>query len=384
MVTGPFSGLMTAQSNGRYRFSQAHKSRIDAVHQLLTSAGYEILSAHLADNYGETPWHDEFVLRDMKWSTACDVQLVALPAETTGELIRSDGTMIELGLAFAKDKPIVILADDLGNARNSFFLRSFAEKHIANSIAWGDGYEKELLGCLESIARGPESYQAREQRTDVEGVIADLRSVRTPHRVIVSGIPLTVLPGVLSPRLSHAPDALMAKWTISPSARILDLGCGSGILGIAALRDGAKRLVALDINPKAVETTSLNLANLKLADRGEARVSNAYSALRKGDVFDVILFAAPYWNRPALDYLERSVFDNEYEFFRTAVDQAHNWLAPNGTMYVIFSDQGDVGRALRTIDASKLRVQDMHLFRPSQPAGHIRIIWDLKLRQYNA
>jgi methylase of polypeptide subunit release factors len=380
MVSAPFSELMTAQSNGQYRFSRAKKRRINAVHEVLTSAQYEILSAHVVDKYGEAAWEDDFVLRDLKWSAACDVQLVLLPAESTGEVIRSDGTMIELGFAFAKDKPVVILADDLGNDRNSFFLRSFATKHLGKCIAWDNNYEKELLSCLQSIIQviAEEPYQTRQQRSDVDSVIAEMRREEKPHRVMVSGLPLTVLPGVLSPRLSHAPDALMGKWNIPSASRVLDLGCGSGILGIAALRAGAAHLVALDINLQAVETTSLNLADLGLSKQGEARLSDAYSALRKGDVFDVILFAAPYWNRPAADDIERSCFDNEYEFFGTAVSQAHNWLTPNGTMYVIFSDQGDVGRALRIIEDSKMRVQDMHLLRPSHPGGHIRITWELR------
>jgi methylase of polypeptide subunit release factors len=386
MVSAPFSGLMTAQSNGQYRFSRKNKRRIDAVHELLTSAQYELLSAHVADKYGEAAWEDDFVLRDLRWSAGCDVQLVLLPAEPTGEVIRSDGTMIELGFAFAKDKPVVILADDLENDRNSFFLRSFAGKHLGHCIAWGNNYEKALLSCLDSLinATAEEAYRTRQQRSDVDNVIAELRREERPHRVIVSGLPLTVLPGVLSPRLSHAPDALMDKWNIPSASRVLDLGCGSGILGVAALRAGAGHLVALDINHQAVKTTSLNLASLGLSNRGEARLSDVYSALRKGDIFDVILFAAPYWNRPAADDLERSCFDDEYAFFGTAVSQAHNWLAQNGTMYVIFSDQGDVGRALRIIEDSEMRVQDMHLSRPSHPGGHIRITWELRARKCRA
>jgi ribosomal protein L11 methyltransferase len=41
-------------------------------------------------------------------------------------------------------------------------------------------------------------------------------------------------------------------------ARILDLGSGSGILAIAAARLGAARVVALDTDPLAVETTQAN------------------------------------------------------------------------------------------------------------------------------
>ena len=39
---------------------------------------------------------------------------------------------------------------------------------------------------------------------------------------------------------------------------VLDLGCGSGILSIAALRLGAERAVAVDIDPKAVDVAYEN------------------------------------------------------------------------------------------------------------------------------
>ena len=41
-------------------------------------------------------------------------------------------------------------------------------------------------------------------------------------------------------------------------ARVLDLGTGSGILGIAALRLGARKLVALDVDPVAVRVARAN------------------------------------------------------------------------------------------------------------------------------
>lgn len=380
MVTGAFSSLMTAQPNGLYRFSDEGKQRIDAIHQLLSAAGYEILSAHIADRYGESPWGDDFVSRDLDWAATCDVQLVLLPAEPTGAAIRSDGTMIELGFAFAKGKPIVLLADDVNHTSNSFFLRAFAQGEAGRCIEWNHAYQDELLRNLAEVARPIDGggFRPREQRSDVDGVIADLRREQAPHNVVVGGMPLTVLPGVLSPRLSHAPDALISKWIIPPGAHVLDLGCGSGVLGLAALRGGAARLVSLDVNPQAVRTTSLNLVDLGLDDRGEARLSDVYSALKSGEVFDVIIFAAPYWDRPAGDDLERSCFDEDYRFFQRAIEGAHTWLEPGGAMYVIFSDQGDVGRALRMIEGSEMRVQEMHLFRPSQAGGHIRIIWELR------
>jgi methylase of polypeptide subunit release factors len=217
----------------------------------------------------------------------------------------------------------------------------------------------------------------RRQTTDVDRVLEELRTDSEPHEVDVAGVRLVVLPGVLSPRLSHGPDALFSKWQIPPQARVLDLGCGCGVIGLVALSSGAGSLIALDINRQAVDNTQLNLVRLGLDGAGEARHSNGYAALRDGEFFDVITLAAPYWDRAPQDPLEMSCFDEGHRFFRLAVAEAHRWLAPGGRIYIIFSDQGDMGVASRAIEASALRVENLHLFRPTSPGGHIRVIWEL-------
>jgi ribosomal protein L11 methyltransferase len=43
--------------------------------------------------------------------------------------------------------------------------------------------------------------------------------------------------------------------------RVLDYGCGSGILAIGAAKFGASEIVAVDIDPAAVESTQINAVN---------------------------------------------------------------------------------------------------------------------------
>ena len=46
--------------------------------------------------------------------------------------------------------------------------------------------------------------------------------------------------------------------TIKPEQTVVDFGCGSGILGIAALKLGAKRVIGVDIDPQAIEASTAN------------------------------------------------------------------------------------------------------------------------------
>lgn len=73
---------------------------------------------------------------------------------------------------------------------------------------------------------------------------------------------------------------------IGPETRILDLGSGSGILALAAGKLGAGRILALDVDPIAVEATAANARRNGLADRIEVRRGSLPSG---AGPFDVIL-----------------------------------------------------------------------------------------------
>jgi ribosomal protein L11 methyltransferase len=57
-------------------------------------------------------------------------------------------------------------------------------------------------------------------------------------------------------------------------SRVLDVGCGSGILAIAAARFGAEELVGVDTDPIAIETTQANARRNRLGRRIAARVGS--------------------------------------------------------------------------------------------------------------
>ncbi len=68
-------------------------------------------------------------------------------------------------------------------------------------------------------------------------------------------------PGLAFGTGTHPTTALCMQWldaTIKPEQSVVDFGCGSGILGIAALKLGAKRVVGVDIDPQAIEASTAN------------------------------------------------------------------------------------------------------------------------------
>lgn len=95
-------------------------------------------------------------------------------------------------------------------------------------------------------------------------------------------------PGLAFGTGTHASTALCLEWldslTAAP-ARVIDYGCGSGILGIAALKLGAGEVQAFDIDPQALLATRENAARNGV----EARLHIVSSATGLQPGADVLL-----------------------------------------------------------------------------------------------
>ena len=77
-------------------------------------------------------------------------------------------------------------------------------------------------------------------------------------------------PGLAFGTGTHATTALCLRWLDSLSlsgAKVLDFGCGSVILGIAALKLGAAEMLGIDIEPQALKATEANAQRNGVADK---------------------------------------------------------------------------------------------------------------------
>ena len=114
------------------------------------------------------------------------------------------------------------------------------------------------------------------------------RHRRAPDDVVLALDPGMAFGTGLHPttRLCLAAIEALADRGALTGARVLDVGCGSGILAIAALKLGAATALGVDTDPIAIEATLANVRRNALARRSRARVGSLPSGEPR---FDVVL-----------------------------------------------------------------------------------------------
>nr|WP_218646753.1 50S ribosomal protein L11 methyltransferase [Acinetobacter sp. SwsAc6] len=106
-------------------------------------------------------------------------------------------------------------------------------------------------------------------------------------------------PGLAFGTGNHASTFLCLQWLGQTDVKdkiVIDYGCGSGILGVAALLLGAKKVYATDIDPQAVLATKQNAELNGVLDRlyvGLPEEFNSELKNEKADVFVANILAGP-------------------------------------------------------------------------------------------
>ena len=113
------------------------------------------------------------------------------------------------------------------------------------------------------------------------------------HRAVVDEVVIALDPGLAFGTGLHPTTRLclvgierLADAGRLAGANVLDVGCGSGILAIAAARFAAASVLGLDIDPIAVEATTANARRNRVARRVRAREG---SLPTEGGPFDLVV-----------------------------------------------------------------------------------------------
>ncbi|EKP0296707.1 50S ribosomal protein L11 methyltransferase [Aeromonas veronii] len=103
-------------------------------------------------------------------------------------------------------------------------------------------------------------------------------------------------PGLAFGTGTHPTTALCLQWLDGldlTGKTVVDFGCGSGILGIAALKLGAARVIGIDIDPQAIQASRDNAARNGVADQIELYLPAGQPQDVEADVVVANILAGP-------------------------------------------------------------------------------------------
>ena len=169
--------------------------------------------------------------------------------------------------------------------------------------------------------------------------LAKMRSHESPYETDVMGVSILVLPGVWSPaydwfgrfHVENLPDV---------TGRVcLEIGCRTGVISVFTARAGAARIVAVDINARAVENTRINFERFGILN-GETFLSENFTNVH--GIFDIIMWNVPYHGSRPADTLEHGCADEDYRTIHAFFQKAPRYIHPAGTVVFGFSDAGDI------------------------------------------
>ena len=144
------------------------------------------------------------------------------------------------------------------------------------------------------------------------------------------------------------------------SKKCLDLGTGSGILGRAMLRAGAKEVWFADINFDAIKVAKRNLKKSKehkFLDKSKSvRVhfieSNLFSALEK-EKFDLIAFNPPYVPSDEIKWLDTDGGEEGMQVIEKFLLDFEKHLEKKGVLLLLFSSLNNKKRIFYLLKKQK-------------------------------
>lgn len=169
----------------------------------------------------------------------------------------------------------------------------------------------------------------------------------------INGIRIKTHPKVYVP--AEDSELLIENLVDVKNKTVLDMGTGSGIQAINAVKQGALKVIGIDINPYAVECAKLNL------ELNEIDSKKLF--FKKGDLFknidekfDVILFNAPYLPTSDEEKLEKYLnyaFDggkDGREVLDKFLDEVANYLKKDGIIQILQSSLTDGNKTIEKME----------------------------------
>ena len=163
---------------------------------------------------------------------------------------------------------------------------AFFQKHFGEDVP----YQVELLEDKDWVREWMEHFQPM-QFGERLWICPSWRDVPDPTAVNV-----LLDPGLAFGTGTHPTTALCLQWLDSLDLKgktLVDFGCGSGILAIAALKLGAERVIGIDIDPQAIEASRDNAQRNGVSDQLELYLPEDQPQHLQADIVVANILAGP-------------------------------------------------------------------------------------------
>lgn len=169
----------------------------------------------------------------------------------------------------------------------------------------------------------------------------------------INGIKIKTHPKVYVP--AEDSELLIENLVDVKNKSVLDVGTGSGIQAINAVKQGALKVIGIDINPYAVECAKIN-SELNEIDSKKLFFKTGDLFKNIDEKFDVILFNAPYLPTSDEEKLEKYLnyaFDggkDGREVLDKFLDEVANYLKKDGIIQILQSSLTDGNKTIEKME----------------------------------
>jgi release factor glutamine methyltransferase len=138
---------------------------------------------------------------------------------------------------------------------------------------------------------------------------------------------------------------------VNNNEKVLDIGSGCGIHSILSAMK-AKLVVALDINPNAVRCIRYNANNNGVSKKIDIIQGNLFGPLKEANVFDLIIFNAPYLPTKELtSWLDYSWAGGESgrEIIDHFLHSVSKYIKPGGRLMLVQSTLSSINKTINIL-----------------------------------